>query len=357
MSDQQSPDMERISDTEFLRKSLILIGLVVLILFLWQLSDVLLLAFGSILVAIILHAFADVLVRYLNIPSRWSLVTASLTILVLFIGLAVFFGANIRTQLNNVAEQLPVAIDAFGQKLGIGAISDDLSKMLSEVPSSGLALRIAGIGGTILSGLTDFVLVIIAGLYIAASPRIYFDGFVKLFPIRQHRRVESTLVASGEALKLWLISQLIAMICVGILSTFAFWLIGLPSPYALGLIASLLEFIPFLGPILGALPAVLISFTLGGETVIWTIIAAFIIQQLEGNVIFPLVERRMVSIPPALALFGIVVGGILFGTIGLMLGFPLVVVAYVLVKKLYVRETLGESTPIPGETKPKDVRA
>jgi predicted PurR-regulated permease PerM len=198
-------------------------------------------------------------------------------------------------------------------------------------------------------GLADFVLVVIAGLYIAAAPRLHRQGLVKLFPIRHHARVESSLEASGQALRLWLTSQLIAMACVAVLSTVAFWLIGLPSAIALGLIAGLADFIPFLGPILGALPAVLIAFSVSGETALWTVLAVIAIQQIEGNVIFPLVARSVISIPPALALFAILIGSVLFGTLGLIFGFPLAVVTFVLVKKLYVRETLGEQTDVPGE--------
>jgi len=191
---------------------------------------------------------------------------------------------------------------------------------------------------------------VVAGLYIAASPRTYWEGLVKLFPKHQHERVEGSLHASGEALKLWLMAQLIAMTCVAVLSTIAYWLIGLPSPFALGLIAGMADFIPFLGPIVGALPAVMLGFSVSTETAVWTIAAAFAIQQIEGNVIFPLVARRVVSVPPALALFAIVAGSVLFGAFGLIFGFPLAVVAYVLVKKLYVRETLGEKTTVPGES-------
>ncbi|MCB8820077.1 AI-2E family transporter [Microvirga rosea] len=354
MDDRNLPVRERMSDVEFVRKTLILIGIVIVVLILWVLSDVLLLAFGAILVAIILHTVADVLARYLRVPTRWSLALAALVIFAFFVGLAFLFGSNIRNQFSAVAEQLPLALDAFGQKLGIGQISDNLSDLISQIPSSGFAQRIAGIGGIVLGGLTDFVLVVISGLYIAASPRLYYKGFVKLFPVGQHERIEDALVACGQALKLWLLGQFIAMIGVGILSTLAFWIIGLPSPYALGLIAGVLDFIPFLGPILGALPAVLISFTLGSEAVVWTVIAMLVIQQIEGNLIQPIAQRKMVDIPPALALFGIVIGGVVFGTVGLMLGFPLVVVIYVLVKKLYVREVLGEATPVPGETKSKE---
>lgn len=349
MNDPSSPTEVRLSDKEFVRKTLILIGLVVFVLLLWQLSGVLLLAFGSILVALILHALADALARYLRISRQWSLTVSGVLLLAAFLGIAYLFGSNIRAQFSNVAEQLPVALDAFGRKVGIGPISDSLSEIVSEIPSSGLAQRIAGIGGTLLGGLADAVLVVIAGLYIAASPHLYVRGFVQLFPIDQHRRIESALEACGHALRLWLVAQTMSMFAVGVLSAFAFWLIGLPSPYALGLIAGILDFIPFLGPVLGALPAILISFTLGTDTVIWTFVAVLFVQQVEGNLILPLAQRRIVSIPPALALFGIVMGGVVFGTLGLMLGFPLLVVLYVLVKKLYVREVLGEATSVPGE--------
>ncbi|MBM6581357.1 AI-2E family transporter [Microvirga sp. BT689] len=338
-------------DAEFIRKMLIALGLVVFALLLWKLADVLLLAFGAILVAILLHSAAEALVRYLRVPERWSLTVASLIIFVAFLAIIALFGTQVRAQFSNVVERLPFAVDNFAKNLGLGAVSDDLAEIMNNAPTGGMAARLAGIGGAILDGLADFILVVIAGLYIAAAPRLYEQGFVKLFPISHHERVESSLHASGQALRLWLTSQLIAMACVAVLSTLAYWLIGLPSAIALGLIAGLADFIPFLGPILGALPAVLIAFSVSGETALWTILAVLAIQQIEGNVIFPLVARSVISVPPALALFAILIGSVLFGTLGLIFGFPLAVVTYVLVKKLYVRETLGEQTEVPGESK------
>lgn len=349
MNDQDSSFRSIVGDADFVRKTLIVLGLVLLALLLWKLSNVLLLAFGAVLVAIILHTCADLLARYLHVPRRWSLTAASIVIFALSLCVIALFGTQIRSQIANVAERLPSAIDAFSTNLGLGEVTDDLSEMLNNVPTGGMAARLAGIGGTILGGLTDFVLVVVAGLYVAASPHTYFRGLIKLFPIRHHERVESSLRASGEALRLWMISQLIAMTCVGVLSGFAYWLIGLPSPYALGLIAGLTDFIPFLGPFLGAAPAVIIAFSIGGDVALWTCLAALAIQQIEGNIIQPLVTRSVISTPPALALFAILAGSVLFGTLGLIFGFPLAVVAYVLVKKLYIRETLGEDTTVPGE--------
>ncbi len=349
MSDQERSFRGMISDAEFIRKILIALGLVLFTLLLWKLSDVLLLAFGAVLVAILLHSAAAPLERYLRVPGRWSLTVATLIIFVVFLAIIALFGTQVRAQFSNVVERLPFALDNFAKNLGIGPVSDDLSEIMNNAPTGGMAARLAGIGGVILDGLADFILVVIAGIYIAAAPRIYQQGFVKLFPIRHHEKVESSLQASGQALKLWLTSQLIAMACVAVLSTIAYWLIGLPSALALGLIGGLADFIPFLGPILGALPAVLIAFSVSGEAALWTVLAVLAIQQIEGNIIFPLVARSVISIPPALALFAILIGSVLFGTLGLIFGFPLAVLTYVLVKKLYVRETLGEHTTVPGE--------
>jgi predicted PurR-regulated permease PerM len=129
----------------------------------------------------------------------------------------------------------------------------------------------------------------------------------------------------------------------------ALWLIGLPSPLALGLIAAIGEFVPFLGPILAALPALIIAGSQSTEIFLWTLAAFVVIQQIESNLIAPIVQRETVSLPPALSLLSVLAFGVVFGPLGLILAVPLTVVAYVLVKKLYVRETLGEETRVPGE--------
>jgi predicted PurR-regulated permease PerM len=341
-------------DAAFIRRVLIVIALILLVLLLWQLSEVLLLAFGAVLVAVILHAAADMLVQYARLSPRWALTAAAILIFGILIGLIALFGAQMRVQLAQVAERLPFALDNFMKELGLDDVSGQIPNALGMSPGGNFLGRVAGIGGTVLNGLADALLVVIAGLYIAAAPRTYWEGLVKLFPVGQHARIESSLAATGQALRLWLVAQLIAMTAVGVLTTVALWFIGVPSAVALGFIAGLADFIPFLGPIIGALPAILLAFTIDGSTVLWTIAAFILIQQVEGNVIFPLVGRRMVSLPPALALFAIVAGGLVFGTPGVIFGFPLAVVAFVLVKKLYVRETLGEATPVPGETQNPD---
>jgi len=140
------------------------------------------------------------------------------------------------------------------------------------------------------------------------------------------------------------------MVLIGVLSGLAAWIIGLPSAIALGLIAFAAEFVPYLGPIIAAVPAVLVAATINTTALLWTIAAYVIIHQIEGNLFTPLIQRRLVLIPPAVMLLGIVAISLLFGPAAVIFAAPIVVVVFVAVKVLYVRDTLGEDTEIPGES-------
>jgi len=146
----------------------------------------------------------------------------------------------------------------------------------------------------------------------------------------------------GRSLRLWMIGQIIQMVIVGLLSTIAVWLLGLPSVLALGLIATATEFVPYLGPIAAAIPAILVALTQGSGTALWTLVAYVLIHQVEGNILTPLIEKRLIFIPPALILLGIAAIGVLFGFAGVIFAAPIVVTLYVAVKQLYVRDVLGE---------------
>ena len=199
------------------------------------------------------------------------------------------------------------------------------------------------------SAVAGFLVVIVGGIYLAWQPNLYQKGVIKLFTKQARPAAEATLYSSGRALKLWLLGQLVAMLIVGVLTGLGAWLIGLPSAIALGLVAGLLEFIPFAGPMLAAIPALLIALTMDTQTVIMTLALYTIIQQVEGNLITPIVQRQAVSLPPALTLFALIAMGLVFGPLGILFAAPLTVVTYVAVKQLYIRRVLGDDTSIPGE--------
>jgi len=347
VNDKPSPTSH---DGPFIRKVIIVLALTGLALLLWQLREVLLLVFGAIVVAVVFHALADPIRARTGMP-EWTAVASAVVALLVVLGFAFWLlGGQVATQVRNLADWLPTAWQSFTARLDWLGLSGSLDDWLAGIaPRGGGLPPAASLAVGLGVGIANLLLVFIGGIYLALQPSLYRAGTVKLFP-REHRALaDEALLDSGRVLKLWLKGQLLAMLIVGTLTGLGLWLLGIPSALALGLLAGLLEFIPYLGPIVSAIPGLLLALTSGVDLALWTLALYTAVQQIEGNVIQPLVQRYAVHIPPALLLFSLVAVGVLFGTIGIFLAAPLTVVIYVLVKRLYVREALHSATEIPGE--------
>ena len=96
------------------------------------------------------------------------------------------------------------------------------------------------------------------------------------------------------------------------------------------------------GPVIAGVPAVLLAFTVSPMTALWTLLLFLAIQQLQGNVLQPMIQKHAVDVPPAVLLFAVLAAGLLFGFMGVLLAAPLTIVVYVLVQRVYVREILGK---------------
>jgi predicted PurR-regulated permease PerM len=212
----------------------------------------------------------------------------------------------------------------------------------------GVVSNIGSIAISVGNAIADTLLVVVAGIYLAAQPDLYWTGMIKMVPERGRALAADAMEASARALRLWLLGRIVSMIVVGLLTWIGLAIIGVPSALALALLAGLLEFIPFIGPIVSAVPAVLLAFAAGPEEALWTMLLFLLIQQFEGNVLEPVVQQRAVTMPPALLLFALVAGGVVFGLSGIILAAPLTVVLYVMVKRLYVQEALHTRTSLPG---------
>ena len=164
--------------------------------------------------------------------------------------------------------------------------------------------------------LTDVVVIVFLGLYLAADPDLYRRGTLHLVPRGGRDRARAGLDAAGEALRKWLMGQLSAMVAVGVLTFAVLKLLNMPLALSLALIAALLEFIPFIGPILSGVPAVLVGFHVGPNEALYVAAAYLVIHQIEGNVVMPIVQKWAVALPPALGIASIVVFGWLFGLPG-----------------------------------------
>ena len=196
---------------------------------------------------------------------------------------------------------------------------------------------------TVIGGL---VLIIFLAIYIGAEPQLYHDGLMHLFPHRARVRAGEVLTEVATVLRKWLVVQLIAMVAIGAVTTVAMLVLRVKAAYALGFIAGLLEFIPTVGPILSAIPAIAMGFVDGPEKAVAVIVAYWGIQFLENNLLIPFLMRGGMDLPPALTLVAQALMTLVFGFLGLMVAVPLTAAILVPIKMLYVRDVVGDEVPL-----------
>lgn len=340
-----------VTDRLFVRRVLIVLALAALFFLAWELRSLFLMLFGAVVIATIFRALADRIRQLTGCPEGVAVAISILMVLATALVLIVLFGSQVSRQAALLRETLPVAWRSFEARVGDVGLGEQLKQLTRSVRSptgfSAFGSFIMSLG----SGIVDVLVVIVAGIFLAAQPRFYTTGAIKLVPPAKRALALEAMEESERALRLWLRGQIIAMIVVGLLTGIGLWALGMQSALALGLLAGVLEFIPFAGPILSAVPAVLLALAVSPDLALWVLLLYIVVQQFEGNVLTPLVQQYAVDLPGVVLLFSLLAFGILFGALGVVLAAPLAVVTYVLVKRLYVIETLRTPTPIPGEDK------
>ena len=311
---------------------------------LWLLIDLLLLLFACALVSLILLAFTNAIRRRAKLPFAVSLTLVVVGLLALIAGVIAFFGATMQAEFAELANRLPAAWADVRSAMSNSPIGAAILERAQGAAPSGQTIvdaatsALAAVGGA-LSGL---ILVLVGGLYLAAQPALYAVGLLRLIPSRARGSAAETLDAISVSLRNWLKGQALGMLFVGIGTGFGLWLVGVPAAWAIGLVAGLAEFVPYLGIFVAAIPAVILGFGQGTDTGLWTLGVLIAVQQLQGNVVMPLLQNKMVDLPPAVTIFGIIAAGILFGVAGVLLATPLTIVVLVLVRRLYLEEDKHE---------------
>jgi len=335
--------------TRAIRWPLQIAALLLLALLVWRLADVLLLAFGAVLTAILLHALAEPLVRRLRLPLPVALGVAVAGMVVAGTGTAWLFGQQLAVQLVALGELLPRAWSALQAPLSsspLGAyVLDDLQRLRH---ADGLVVQTASrlIQGSA-SAAAATVIVLFAGLYLAFHPATYLRGLLHLVPLSGRERMATVLGASGQALNRWLLGQLVSMLLIGVTVGVGLWWAGVPSPLALGVLAGLAQFVPVVGPMAATVPGLIVAASHGPQTLAWTAAVYLGASQFEANVVTPLLLRQMVELPMAVTLFAVLAMGVLLGPLGVLFATPLAVLAYVVVRHVYVEDVLGDRLSTP----------
>ena len=340
------PTNNRAEPWTFPRKVLLVACALLLALTTWQLLDLIMLVFGAVIVATLLRSLASAVERYARVPTQISVMAVLLLLVFNIAAFAWFVGDPLAEQFEILRQRLPAAVDAVTQWLNSHRIGVAALQYIEEArgkDASPWAIRLAGVPGSTFGALGGAALVLVMGLYLAMAPLVYRDGLVRLMPLSVRARVGETLDACGTALSRWLLGQSISMLFVGTTTALGLWLLDVPLALSVGVLSGLLAFIPFFGAIAGGLLAVLLGFMQGPETALYVLSLALVIQQIEGNVLMPLVERWAVGLPPVLGIAATVMFGLLFGLLGVLLAAPAMIVLMVVVERLYIKGVLEEA--------------
>lgn len=195
---------------------------------------------------------------------------------------------------------------------------------------------IAAVGG--------FLLVVFLSIYLATDPDLYRRGLLALLPARRREMASQVMDRIATMLRKWLVTQLIAMAVIGTVSTIALLVLRVKAAFALGLLAGLFEFIPTVGPILSAIPAVGMGFLDSPEKALLVTVVYIGIQFAENHILIPLLMKGGIDLPPALTVVTQALLALVFGFLGLMVAVPLLATILVIVQALYVEQLPTEGT-------------
>jgi predicted PurR-regulated permease PerM len=335
------------------RAVLITLGLIALTLLLWAGRNVLFVLFFGLLVGVFLNVFTDRLVGW-GAPRVLSVVVV-LAVMAGSVGaFSVLLWPTVRDQLSMLGRELPEVVEEIAQwtqaqyREATGRMGEPPVDLEEQVRGTLTAQASAVIGGavpiinTALGAIAGILVVLVIGIYTAVDPDMYRRGVERLIPPRHRPRVVEAMDRTGHSLRRWMIGTLINMVIVGTGTAVGLWLLGIPAAIALGVIAGILEFIPIVGPILAAIPAIFVALTVSPMTAVWVTVFYLVIQQLESNVLTPVVMRGAVRLPPALTVFFQTLMAVIFGFLGLLLAVPILAVVMVMVKTLYVEPMEGK---------------
>lgn len=343
------------SETFIFAKRVILAVLIVAVaIALWKIAHALLLGIAGVLFGIFLSTLTNWFSRGTGLSYKWSLAVVGILLVGFLVAGGMLIGPSVGNQFSRLQETLPESVE----KLRTAIENTTWGQYLPEttrgpqdlIPgSTNMLAQVTGYASTAIDVILKFLLVIFLGFFFAYQPRLYKRGLILLVPRKYRPRAEEVLRALANGLKWWLFSRIIAILFVMVTTGLGLWLLGVPLALVLGILAGILDFVPYIGPIVAAIPGILLAFTVSPLMALYTAILYLVIQQIEGELVTPVVQQKAIYIPPAVTLLALTTFGLLFGILGVLLAMPLAVVTMILIQMLYVEDVLHTDIRVLGE--------
>lgn len=330
------------------RISVWVLVLAVLLLF-WLMPEMPLLVFAGVLLAVFLRGGGEWLAARTRMGPGWGTLAFCLLLVLAGVLAMVSVAAPLAGQIDMLWQQVP---QMLGKLRGQVEQYQWGRQLLQQLDPTKIPLSAGGSAASALSStfgsLANVVVILFIGLYGAADPGLYKRGIVLLFAPSLRPKAARICEETAVTLRGWLMAQMISMAVVGVMTGTALWLAGVPLAPALGLLAALMTFIPNIGPVLAALPAILLALADGLPHALLVAAIYAGVQTVESYFITPYVQKQAMELPPALTIAVQVIGGAAFGILGLALATPFAAVALKLTEWLYVEEYLDREPPEEG---------
>jgi predicted PurR-regulated permease PerM len=331
---------------------LLAVGVVLAVILAWLGRVIFMLLFAAIVVAVLLTGLVDWINAKLKLRRGLAVALILFTATTLVILTLWISGPNIieqfaslQTDLPQAAHQLVERVRGYGWGRWLLTQWSDYSQL-----SDSFSYALTRIGGIVLSTATllaGLVVVAFLGLYLAAEPDIYFSGIRRATPRRYRATLDACAASAVRILRWWLLAQMLSMAAVGTLVSLGLWVLGVPLAGTLGIIAALMTFIPNVGPVLSVVPAALLAVAISPGKGLLTVLLFILVHFLEGNIITPLLQRKIVRLPPALTLTAQLLLAVVAGPLGVALAAPLTAATLGIFQVLLPADNISSSPVLP----------
>lgn len=334
-----------ITTSTIFRAALILVGFW----FLYVIFDFLLMLFASVVVASAIKPVADRLEKY-RIPRALSVVLVYVMVLVLLSAVVSLIIPPLVEQTAQLAQALPALMEYLNEQ-GLmpssGAVQGTVSSWQQALVGVGDNLANVGAGlfrqtRTVFSGMFTLIFMFVIALYMVVDKDAIKKPFRMVVPARHISYVEMVISRAQKNIGRWVIAQMILGVIIGVVVSVGLWLMGVPYFLVLGLVAGVLEMIPIIGPIIAAVPAVLIGFTQSWMLGLGIILFYLVVQQAENHLLIPFIMRKATGLNPLVTILAVLLGARLVGVVGILLAVPAAVVISAFVNDLVLTSEADE---------------
>jgi predicted PurR-regulated permease PerM len=320
--------------------------LVVVILIARVAFNVLLMVLAGILISVYFHGLGDLIQRNTNWKRR---ICMAISIGGSFAILAVLFwimGTKISNQVAVLSDTLPHTISNAKIKMAETPIGRKILEYLASDNSDALMTTAKSFFNTSFGVLGDIYIILFLAIFFTSNPDLYKDGLIKLVPDSKKPLARQIFDRISYALKGWLKGMMLSMVLVFILLSIGLGIMSIPVALVLALLTGLLKLIPNFGSLAAMIPGVLLALTISTNTAIIVALIYMVTQTIVSNIVTPIIQNRMINLPPALTILAQVLMGTLSGVLGIILAVPLLAIVMILVDELYVKKINETDTPV-----------